>query len=403
MYRKIIPGLIALCIAVFLGVIGIILWQDYRWHGNFQLGRAFASAGVRFSEIPKSAIGLFQADNPAAPVAGVMAAAAEPSPKLDFSTDSQLLPISPDELLRGRQFMLRLINADRARFNLPPVSLGNNPAAQRHAGDMARHSYRSHWGTDGLTPYMRYTRAGGVNRERENIYGPEPLLAPPDADPQSLTALLSGAHREMMSRPEQRANILDRWHRRVNIGIACNPAACWVVQQFAGDYVLFDELPAIANSQLGFAGQLADGMELEGAAVWYHPPPRSLTLGQLDATYSYGLGQYPATFLRPPPGPGRYYLDDRSTYAWRNGIDPYTLNPESNRANTPPLPVDLAHTAAVPWTTAAQWEVNGSAFRVAADLTPILETSGPGVYTVQLWGKAGAERVALTNYSIFVE
>lgn len=79
------------------------------------------------------------------------------------------------------------------------------------------------------------------------------------------------------------------------------------------------------------------------------------------------------------------------------------MNPELNRANTPPLPVDLAHTAAVPWTTADLWKVNGFAFRVAADLTPILERDGPGVYTVQLWAKAGAERVALTNYSIFVE
>lgn len=304
MYRKIIPGLIALCVAVLLGVIGIILWQDYRWYGDFQLGRAFTSAGARFAEIPKSAIGLFQADDPAAPAGGVTAAGAETSLELDFPTTTQLIPTSPDELLRGRQFMLTLINADRARFNLSPVDLGNNPAAQRHAGDMARHSYRSHWGTDGLTPYMRYTRAGGVNRERENISGPEPLPDAPDADADSLTDLLSGAHREMMSRPEQRANILDHWHRRVNIGIACNPAACWVVQQFAGDYVLFDELPAIAAGKLSFAGRLADGMELDGAAVWYHQLPRSLTLGQLDATYSYGLGQYPATFLRPPPGPG---------------------------------------------------------------------------------------------------
>ena len=188
MYRKIIPGLIALCVAVLLGIIGTILWQDYRWHGNLQPGRAFASAGARFAEIPKSAIGLFQADNPALPADGVTAVSAKASTELDFPATYQLLPLSPDELRRGRQFMLTLINADRVRFNLPPVALGDNLAAQRHAAAMARHNFCSHWGLDGLTPYMRYTLAGGVNRERENISGPEPLPAPPGVDYQSLAA-----------------------------------------------------------------------------------------------------------------------------------------------------------------------------------------------------------------------
>ncbi len=403
MYHKIIPGLIALCVAVLLGIIGTILGQDYRWNGDLQPGRAFVSAGARFAEIPKSAIGLFQADNPVAPAAGITGVSAKASLELDSPTAYQLLPLSSEELMRGRQFMLTLINTDRVRFNLPPVALGGNLAAQRHADDMAQHNFRSHWGLDGLTPYMRYTRAGGVNRERENISGPELLTNLSDYDRQSLTALLSEVHREMMTRPEQRANIRDHWHRKVNLGIACNPAACWVAQQFAGDYARFDELPAITDGRLSFAGRLADGMELAGVAVWYHPPPRALTLGQLDATYSYSLGQYPATFLRSPPGPGRYYPDDQATYAWRNGIDPYTLNPELGRANIPPLPVDLAHTAAVSWTTAALWQVNGAAFRVTADLTPVLERAGPGVYTVQLWAGVGAERVDLTNYTIFVE
>ena len=56
-----------------------------------------------------------------------------------------------------------------------------------------------------------------------------------------------------------------------------------------------------------------------------------------------------------------------------------------------------------PAATATLWEVSGSAFRVKADLAPILEAAGPGVYTVQIWAKAGEERVAVTNYSIFVD
>lgn len=43
------------------------------------------------------------------------------------------------------QYALTLINEDRAEHNLPPVTLGNNIAAQRHAEDMLKYKYLSHW------------------------------------------------------------------------------------------------------------------------------------------------------------------------------------------------------------------------------------------------------------------
>lgn len=391
MYGKLTIGLAALVVLLLLGIIGIVGAQDYRSYGDFSPGRAVGNAGGRL------AAGWFQWEDAAGDrEAGSVAVAVE-------LRSNQFYPAVGEELRAAQEFMLALINADRERFGRRPLGLGNNTAAQSHAAAMARHNFRSHWGLDGLTPYMRYTRAGGFNRELENIAGPEPWTGPAESGGQDLAGALTRAQQGMMGRPAQQANILDRWHRKVNLGVACTAAACWVAQQFEGDYALFEELPAIAAGKLSFAGRLADGMELDGAAVWYHPPPRALTLGQLDATYSYSLGQYPAALLRPPAAVGSQYSEGAATYGWQGGIDPYTLEPALGRSESPPLAVAVSQRASVPWITATVWETGGSDFRVAADLTPVLESSGDGVYTVQIWGKVGTERAALTNYAIFVE
>lgn len=419
MYQKTAAGLIALSVLALLGIIGIILWQDYQWHGDLQAGRAFGSAGERFAEIPELIAGPFRSGAPtppaaltaAAPAADTPAVAAltpnggavEPPPAAAPPAVTSPPPAAPEELRLLQRLMLGLVNADRAHFGSAPLTLGDNPAAQWHAEDMMRRNYRSHWGTNGLAPYMRYTLAGGFNRELQNISGPDVLTGATGSRSESPSELIVRTQDALMSSPEHRANILDPWHRKVNLGIACNAFSCWVVQQFEGDHVRFSARPAIAGGRLNFAGELAAGMGLDSVAVWYHPPPRPLTLGQLDATYSYGAGQYPATFLRPPLASDRYYADSVSNYAWKTGIDPYTLDPGLGRINVPPLRVDVAQSRAVPWTTAALWEASGSSFRVTADLTPILADAGPGVYTVQIWAKTGGERVAVTNYSIFVE
>lgn len=391
MYGKLTVGLAAVAVLLLLGIIGVVGAQDYRRYGDFSPGRAVGNAGGRL------AAGWFQSEEAAGDrEVGSDAVAVEPR-------SNQLYPAEGEKLRAAQDFMLALINADRERFGRRPLELGRNTAAQIHAAAMARHNFRSHWGLDGLTPYMRYTQAGGFNRELENIAGPEPLTGPAESGGQDLAGALTRAHQGMMGRPAQQANILDRWHRKVNLGVACTVAACWVTQQFEGDYARFEELPAISDGKLSFAGRLADGMELDGAAVWYHPQPRALTLGQLDATYSYSLGQYPAALLRPPAAVGSHYTEGAATYVWQGGIDPYTLEPALGRNAAPPLAVSVSQRASVPWVTAAVWETGGADFQVVADLTPVLESSGDGVYTVQLWGKAGTERVALTNYAIFVE
>ena len=61
--------------------------------------------------------------------------------------------------------MLELINSERTRAGIPPVTLGDNIAAQLHAESSLANCFSGHWGADGLKPYMRYSLGGVVQSE----------------------------------------------------------------------------------------------------------------------------------------------------------------------------------------------------------------------------------------------
>ena len=68
-----------------------------------------------------------------------------------------------------KESMLTLINEARAANGVPPVVMGGRDFAQLRAEQLLEDCILSHWGTDGLKPYMRYSLAGGYQVNRENI------------------------------------------------------------------------------------------------------------------------------------------------------------------------------------------------------------------------------------------
>ena len=56
-----------------------------------------------------------------------------------------------------KQYALKKINESRAKYGLPVVELGENNAAQVHANELLKTEMLSHWTTDGMKPYMRYS------------------------------------------------------------------------------------------------------------------------------------------------------------------------------------------------------------------------------------------------------
>ena len=97
---------------------------------------------------------------------------AQPEPKSEHTasrativpperTPTQSSDLSPERRhLKEKRYMLELINIERQRAGLSPVGLGSNAAAQLHAESELEHCSSSHWGIDGLKPYMRYSLGG---------------------------------------------------------------------------------------------------------------------------------------------------------------------------------------------------------------------------------------------------
>lgn len=316
--------------------------------------------------------------------------------------------------------MLELINEARAAAGAPPVVLGDNIAAQIHAEAMLANCFSGHWGVDGLKPYMRYSLAGGYQSNAENVSGLDYCVKSGDGyraivDMQEeVRDTMAG----LMNSPGHRRTILNKWHKKVNIGLARDAYNYKVVQHFEGDYVEYDKLPAIRNGSLSFSGSVKNGVAFAeesdlGVQLYYDPPPYNLTRGQVSRTYCSGLGMQVASFRRPLPT-GWFWDEDEFLKTYSPCPDPYDVPADAPPARS----YDEAHaiwqaaydasqnrterTIAVPWITASEWTAKGKAFSVSVNINDALKgRSAGGVYTVLVWGNIGGESVPISEYSIF--
>ena len=173
----------------------------------------------------------------------------QPTQNLKTTNMPPSMPKTPPSLrhIEEKLYMLELINDERVSAGLNPVVLGDNAAAQLHAEASLENCFSSHWGIDGLKPYMRYSLAGGYQSNGENGSGRSYCIKASDGYRTNSSAE-QGIRRAMdglMDSPGHRDNILDPWHKKVNIGLAWDRYNFQVVQHFEGDYVLYDELPVI--------------------------------------------------------------------------------------------------------------------------------------------------------------
>ena len=322
--------------------------------------------------------------------------------------------------LGEKRYMLELINAERVRAGLRPVVLGSNAAAQLHAEASLENCFASHWGTDGLKPYMRYSLAGGYQSNAENWSGNSYYCVGESDGYRTIAGAeqaIRNAMESLMDSPGHRDNILDPWHRKINVGLAWNEYNFIVIQHFEGDYVGYHRLPEIANGVLSMSGTTRNGVDLGGddglgVQIFYDPPPHALTRGQVSRTYCYGSGLQIAG-LRHPPADNRYYLQDDFSTDYRPCPDPYRVPADADG----PRSLDEAHaywreayeesqvrpgtSITVPWITAIDWTLTDRDFALSADISDLLTGYGSGVYTVTLWGRIEGEDVMISKYSIF--
>lgn len=319
-----------------------------------------------------------------------------------------------------KRFMLDLINEARAEAGAQPVELGDNIAAQLHAEAALANCFSSHWGMDGLKAYMRYSLAGGYQYNAENVSGLDYCIKAADGYRaiSNFRDNVRNAMEGLMNSPGHRRNILNRWHKKVNIGLARDMYNPIVVQHFEGDYVEYDELPTIRNGMLSFSGIAKNGVSFGeerdlGAQLYYDPPPYDLTRGQVSRTYCYDLGMRVAGFRWPLSG-RRFWPKDEFSTTYSPCPDPYDVPVDAPLAGSYDEALALwqaaydasqnrvEQTIIVPWITASEWTAKGKAFSVSVNINAVLdEYSAGGVYTVLLWGSIGGERVPISQYSIF--
>ena len=310
--------------------------------------------------------------------------------------------------------MLELINDERAKASVDPVVLGDNNAAQLHAESSLANCFVSHWGVDGLKPYMRYSLAGGYQSNGENALGTDYCITATDGYRAigSIKQEIREGMKGWMDSPGHRRNILNPWHKRVNIGLAWDTYNFRAVQHFEGDYVEYDQIPAIENGILTMSGTVknrtsfADERDL-GVQIYYDQPPHTLTRGQLARTHCYDSGP-PIAALRPPPPPNHSYgLEIPTTISYKKPCsDPYEVSadapaPEPPRRTSPtfpaPQPIPVYQFITVPWITAQEWTTSDDAFAVKADLNDLLSKHGDGVYSIVVWGKTKASPLSISG------
>lgn len=368
----IVPGWIITFTVVFVLMLGVlVVWLTWGSQiSTFLTGLAGNSPPAITAPLPQS-------PSTETPSTALTPSPVEPTPAPETTkpTATATTPASPvqpsvyqhEELVA---YALELINGDRLANGLMPVTLGSNTAAQKHAEERLANKYLSHWGLDGLKPYMRYTLAGGVNSESENGFSTETIwIGGKDPsyriDPKEI---LEEAQKGLMASPGHRRNILDKWHQKVNLGIAYDAERLDLVQQFEGDYIEFSVPPVVIGNNLSMIGRVTLGT-IESIDLYYDPLPQHLTPEQLDAPpydYAYGWGEDIGTILPPLP-PDIFYIDL--------------------------LPTDVI---------AETWDIGSDGlFIIEADISVIL-SEGNGVYTVVIWVETGGEYVAISNYSLFV-
>ena len=313
--------------------------------------------------------------------------------------------------------MLDLINEARVAAGVSPVTLSDNRAAQDHAESNLANCSDRHWGVDGLKPHMRYTLAGGQQSNAENTSG-TPAYCYTAADRVTSVVIrgrVKGSMDGLMNSPGHRGNILNPDHRAVSLGIAWDRYNYKVVQVFEGDYITYTHFPAIDSSgQLALAGTLLNLGTVDDliVSVYYHQPPKPLTRGQLTRTYCYGLGLKVAQ-VRRPPQPGYRYTEHEGLRKWSPCVDPYDL-PAHLPAPTSGTEAHAFWKAArgsvrtelvdsFPYVTAKTWKLSGSNFEIAADISPMVQEHGLGVYTVRVSARVDEDRwLEISRVSVFL-
>ncbi|HUP63041.1 MAG TPA: CAP domain-containing protein [Thermoanaerobaculia bacterium] len=203
-----------------------------------------------------------------------------------------------------RQHVLQLINRDRALYNLPPVQLDVESSAMgdEYCRTQIRNGTTGHFTTDGHTPYMRYSFAGGNDGVSENAAAWSATYA------FSERALYEMARRsqdammaEMPPKDGHRRTILDPHATHAGIGLAWERGEFRLVHEFIRRYVdwtrVLQRQASLADQQIILAGRPLHGTSVEAITVHHEPLPQPIAAATASALDNYSLPEKRKEYL----------------------------------------------------------------------------------------------------------
>jgi uncharacterized protein YkwD len=278
-----------------------------------------------------------------------------------------------------RNELVRMINRDRARFGLAPVTLDvtASVAADAYCKLQIRNGTTGHFTTDGQAPYMRYSFAGGNDAVSENAAAWSASYKFTDR------ALYEMMHRsedamidEKAPHDGHRRTILDPYANYVGIGLAWEKGEFRLTQEFIRRYVEWARpLPRIANTAepVLATGRAVPGYTIDAISVHHEPIPQSISPITANLIDTYSL-----------PDKRRDYLPRLRTFKRREHDGTTTQVREQytdGRRGDFPVSPEGNFSFAVPF------------------------LDGPGIYTVVVWVRKDGEKtpISATTVSIRVD
>jgi hypothetical protein len=279
-------------------------------------------------------------------------------------------------------YSLKRINEDRERFNLLPINLSENKAAQIHADSLfgAKDLYPSHWTTDGMKPYMKYSKHNGTGYVEQNVAvrGYDRVEAQNCNNDVIICDIINPFKQiddfewNMINndtsccKNKHRTNILDKHHTDVSIGIAYDDYYFVLVQNFENNYIKLDKPLTQDNREIQIYGRMSTvNYELDSIGVFYDKTPDESFYRQNKNIGSYSLGKLTALVVKPHPVFSDYKPPSN-----------YTLI-EANK-----------------------WIQDGRSLDIIFDLSPVMKTAG--VYTIVAYLKDKEDiKFPALSYSIF--
>lgn len=263
-----------------------------------------------------------------------------------------------------RASVLKLINRDRALYNLPPVELDLQASTigDEYCRAQIRNRTTGHFTTDGIAPYARYSMAGGNDGVSENAAA---WSATYTFNERALYEMARRSQDAMMAEAPpadgHKRTMLDPHATHVGIGLAWEKGEFRLVQEFVRRYIDWTR-PLPRNARVGqtvmMSGRADAGTRVEGVTVHHEPLPQGMSAFVASSISTYSL-----------PEKRRDYLPRRRDSKVSLSVA---------RRGDFPVSADGAFTFTVPF------------------------SDGPGLYTIVVWVRKDGETTSFSASNVTV-